>query len=45
VLHDLDVEARDVAATVGLTFHRASTVNDHPLFVAMLADLVQSAAA
>ena len=45
VLHDLDVEARDVAATVGLTLHRASTVNDHPLFVAMLADLVQSAAA
>ena len=45
VLHDLDVEAREVASTVGLTLHRASTVNDHPLFVAMLADVVHTAAA
>ena len=39
------VEARDIASTVGLTLHRASTVNDHPSFVAMLADLVRTAAA
>ncbi len=40
VLYDLDVEARAVAAEVGLRFHRAQTANDHPAFIAMLADLV-----
>ena len=43
VLYDLDVEARALAAASGLAFHRASAVNDHPQFVAMLADLVQRA--
>jgi ferrochelatase len=45
VLYDLDVEARATAATLGLGFVRASTVNDHPAFVAMLADVVREAAA
>ncbi len=43
VLYDLDVEARRVAAGVGLDLHRAAAVNDHPEFVAMLADLVRGA--
>jgi ferrochelatase len=44
VLYDLDVEARGTAAAVGLGFARASTVNDHPLFVRLLAELVRAAA-
>ena len=40
VLYDLDVEARAVAAEVGLRLHRAQAANDHPAFIAMLADLV-----
>ena len=43
VLYDLDVEARRVADGVGLALHRAAAVNDHPEFVAMLADLVRGA--
>jgi ferrochelatase len=45
VLYDLDVEARATAATVRLPFARAGTVNDHPLFLRMLAELVQERAA
>jgi ferrochelatase len=45
VLYDLDVEARATAGAVGLRFARASAVNDHPLFVQMLAELVRDAAA
>jgi ferrochelatase len=44
VLYDLDVEARAVAAGIGLRLHRAQAVNDHPEFIAMLADLVRAAA-
>jgi ferrochelatase len=40
VLYDLDVEARAVAAEAGLRFRRAQAANDHPAFIAMLADLV-----
>jgi len=40
VLYDLDVQARAVAAGAGLRFHRAQAANDHPAFIAMLADLV-----
>jgi ferrochelatase len=43
VLYDLDVELRWVAAEHGITLHRASTVNTHPAFIAMLADLVREA--
>jgi ferrochelatase len=45
VLYDLDVEACATAAALGLGFVRAPTVNDHPAFVAMLADVVRSGAA
>jgi ferrochelatase len=41
VLYDLDVEARATATGLGLGFRRAATVNDHPLFVRMLAQLVE----
>ena len=44
VLYDLDVEARRVAEAAGITFHRAAAVNDHPEFIAMLADLVRGGA-
>ncbi|MBI4560596.1 MAG: ferrochelatase [Candidatus Rokubacteria bacterium] len=41
VLYDLNVEAREVAEGLGLALHRARAVNDHPAFIAMLADLVK----
>ncbi|HJR01329.1 MAG TPA: ferrochelatase [Methylomirabilota bacterium] len=41
VLYDLDVEARAVAESCGIAFHRAAAANDHPAFIAMLADLVR----
>jgi ferrochelatase len=43
VLYDLDVEARELSGTLGLAFHRAAALNDHPAFIAMLADLVAAA--
>ena len=42
VLYDLDVEARQVAADVGVGFTRAPAVNDHPGFVRMLAAVVDA---
>lgn len=41
VLYDLDIEARQIAEAVGLNFVRAASVNDHPSFIRMLADLVR----
>jgi protoporphyrin/coproporphyrin ferrochelatase len=41
VLYDLDVEARAVAAGLGVTLHRAGTVNDHPDFIGALAEIVR----
>jgi len=41
VLYDLDIEARQVADTVGVHFVRAAAANDHPLFLRMLADVVR----
>lgn len=43
VLYDLDVEARAVARERGVTLYRASAVNDHPDFIAVLAEIVASA--
>lgn len=43
VLYDLDVAARAVARARGVTLHRASAVNDHPDFIAALAEIVASA--
>ncbi len=43
VLYDLDIEARQVARQRNVGFYRASTVNDHPSFIRMLADVVRRA--
>jgi ferrochelatase len=40
ILYDLDVEAAGVAAECGIVMRRAAALNDHPLFIEMLADLV-----
>ncbi|MBI2152830.1 MAG: ferrochelatase [Candidatus Rokubacteria bacterium] len=42
VLYDLDVEARRLAEELGLRFHRAGAVNDHPAFIEMLAGLAKA---
>ncbi len=41
VLWDLDNEARDTAASVGLAYARAATAGTHPAFVTGIAQLVQ----
>ncbi len=41
VLYDLDIEARKIAMTHGLTMIRAGTVNDHPTFIRMLVDVIR----
>ncbi len=40
VLFDLDIEARKVAAELGLGFVRAGTVGVHPDFIAMIRELI-----
>jgi protoporphyrin/coproporphyrin ferrochelatase len=45
VLYDLDVAAQRAARAAGVTLVRASTPNDHPRFVRMLADVARSALA
>ena len=45
VLYDLDTEARRTATDLGVAYHRAGTVMDHPAFIGMLADLVTAQAA
>ena len=42
VLYDLDVEAAEVCAELGVTMHRAAAVNDDPRFLDMMADVVRS---
>jgi protoporphyrin/coproporphyrin ferrochelatase len=44
VLYDLDIEARQVADSLGATFARTPSFNDDPRFLAVLADVVQRAA-
>jgi ferrochelatase len=41
VLYDLDVEAKEAADKAGVRLHRAQTVGDHPLFVRMMADVIE----
>ena len=41
VLYDLDTEAAGVCREIGLIMVRAKAVNDHPVFVDMLAAMVQ----
>jgi protoporphyrin/coproporphyrin ferrochelatase len=43
VLYDLDVRARATGEPLGLSMHRAATVNDHPDFIRALAELVLEA--
>ena len=40
VLFDLDIEAAQTCRDVGLSMTRAAAVNDHPLFLDMMADVV-----
>jgi ferrochelatase len=40
VLYDLDREAAGVCASIGLPMARAEAVNDDPLFIDMMADVV-----
>jgi protoporphyrin/coproporphyrin ferrochelatase len=40
VLYDLDTEAAAVCAEIGVPMVRARAVNDHPLFLDMMADVV-----
>ncbi|HEV7297900.1 MAG TPA: ferrochelatase [Tepidisphaeraceae bacterium] len=40
VLYDLDTEAKDLAAELGMTLVRAKTVGTHPRFVAMIRELI-----
>jgi protoporphyrin/coproporphyrin ferrochelatase len=40
VLYDLDIEAAEVARDIGLPLVRAQAVNDHPLFLDLMADVV-----
>ena len=42
VLYDLDVEAAEVCAELGITMRRAAAVNDDPRFLDMMADVVRS---
>ena len=41
VVHDLDSEARERAAALGLGFARAGTAGTHPAFVRMIRELVE----
>ena len=43
VLYDLDEQAGGVCRAIGLDMRRAAAVNDHPLFLDMLADIVRAA--
>ena len=45
VLYDLDVDASRIASEAGVRFVRAPALNDHPLFIDLLADLVVRCAA
>jgi ferrochelatase len=40
VLYDLDHEAAQLGASIGLPLARAQTANDHPIFLDMMADVV-----
>ena len=42
VLYDLDTEAAEVCRAIDLPMVRARAVNDHPLFVDMMADVVMT---
>jgi len=41
ILYDLDIEAKQIAADLGMNLIRASCPNDHPTFIRMIADVIQ----
>jgi ferrochelatase len=41
ILYDLDIEARKIAEDLGIDFIRASCPNDHPVFIQMMADVME----
>jgi ferrochelatase len=43
VLYDLDIEARKIAEGLGVHFLRADSLNDHPTFVSMMAEVIEKA--
>ena len=43
VLYDIDIEAQGVARSVGVRLERARSMNDDPIFIAGLADVVAAA--
>jgi ferrochelatase len=42
VLYDLDIEAKRLAGDLGIDMLRVSCLNDHPTFIRMIADVIQS---
>ena len=42
VLYDLDIEARGIAESLGLRFLRAKSLNDHPTFIRMMAEVIET---
>ena len=41
VLYDLDIEAKKIAADLGVALIRASCPNDHPTFIRMIAEIIE----
>lgn len=41
LLYDLDIEAKGIAESLGLSFLRAKSLNDHPTFIRMMAEVVE----
>ena len=42
VLYDLDIEARKTAEGLGMRFIRADSLNDHPTFIRMMAEVIEA---
>ncbi|MBI2358540.1 MAG: ferrochelatase [Deltaproteobacteria bacterium] len=42
VLYDLDIEARKIAERLGMRFLRAPSLNDHPTFIRMIAEVIET---
>lgn len=42
VRYDLDIESRKLAEGLGMRFLRASTLNDHPTFIRMMAEVIEA---
>lgn len=42
VLYDLDIEAKQLASNLGMNLIRVSCPNDHPTFIRMMAEVIES---